>query len=312
MPTDEDGTPTGGPPARHLVVGVDGSAGARAALVWALLAAAARGCGLRVVSVHPLVGAGDEVATEFRRRARELVGDVLQMPGLAAAAQVGVDVDALAGDTAERLVRASEHAELLVIGSRGRSAMAGGLLESVALQCIAGAGCPVVVVPGTPVTLAYDRVVVGFDGSQEAGAALEEGIREAVLREWGEVEVVSTFWLGGAWADVDALGDDARLDIAREIADRVSAAVGQAVARIRATGARVPEVRTVVLAGRPDDALLMMSKNARLLVVGSQRRGSVSDMLLGSVATGCTVRAHRPTMVLPTGVAVSRAGLAGR
>ena len=50
------------------------------------------------------------------------------------------------GDPAESLIIASEHADLLVLGTRGRSPFAGLVLGAVSQRCAAAATCPVVLV----------------------------------------------------------------------------------------------------------------------------------------------------------------------
>jgi nucleotide-binding universal stress UspA family protein len=54
-------------------------------------------------------------------------------------------VEAVEGPAGDVLVRAAEGAELLVVGGRGRGALRGMLLGSVALHCVLHAPCPVLV-----------------------------------------------------------------------------------------------------------------------------------------------------------------------
>ncbi|HEX8866191.1 MAG TPA: universal stress protein, partial [Lentzea sp.] len=51
------------------------------------------------------------------------------------------------GDAADHLSEASKHAELLVIGTRGRGAVRELLAHGVAATCLRRAECPVVVIP---------------------------------------------------------------------------------------------------------------------------------------------------------------------
>jgi nucleotide-binding universal stress UspA family protein len=78
------------------------------------------------------------------------------------------------GDPATALVELSAQADLLVVGSRGHSGMAGVLLGSVSAACAAQAACPVLVVHAPTITdtsstaregasvAAEDRIIVTF------------------------------------------------------------------------------------------------------------------------------------------------------
>jgi nucleotide-binding universal stress UspA family protein len=50
------------------------------------------------------------------------------------------------GDPAEALVVAARDADLLVVGTRGRSPFLGSVLGAVGLRCAAGASCPVTLI----------------------------------------------------------------------------------------------------------------------------------------------------------------------
>jgi nucleotide-binding universal stress UspA family protein len=144
-----------------VVVGVDGSPESRAALDYALKDADRRHGRLRVVAAAQLpeywaMAYGmlapppvQEIVAQVRTAAQEMADDVASAhPDLAA--RVPITVEARAGGPAEVLMEASEGAELLVIGHRGRGAVVSAMLGSVGLQCMLHATCPVTVV--RPVT----------------------------------------------------------------------------------------------------------------------------------------------------------------
>ena len=143
-----------------IVVGVDHSAGAKAALRFALEEARLRQATLRVVhawqfgyigATTGLEGALPAVGGEledFRRGAEAALDETLK--------DVGADNDGVAierrvdqGAAAAVLVEESRGADLLVVGSRGHGGFAQLLLGSVSQQCAQHAFCPVVIVRGT-------------------------------------------------------------------------------------------------------------------------------------------------------------------
>ena len=139
-----------------IVVGVDHSAGAKAALRFALEEARLRQATLRVVHAWQygyigatglgtsLPAAGGELE-DFRQGAaaaldhtlREVVGDQ---------DDVAIERHVDQGAPAAVLVEESHGAELLVVGSRGHGGFAQLLLGSVSQQCAQHASCPVVIV----------------------------------------------------------------------------------------------------------------------------------------------------------------------
>lgn len=137
-----------------VVVGVDGSACGRKALGFAAHEARVRGCPLVVVRAWSVTtapqpeGAGHGVVpplaafeSAVESSVRDEVADVLgEDPGCEVAVR---PVHDSAGDV---LVEASEHAILVVVGSRGLGAVAGLLLGSVSDHLVRRAQGPVAVV----------------------------------------------------------------------------------------------------------------------------------------------------------------------
>jgi nucleotide-binding universal stress UspA family protein len=138
-----------------IVVGVDGSHHAQRALEWALKEAAIRNVPLTVLAVRevaisaweraPIVYPQDEAAREkVRDAAQKLVDDAL---GSLGNRPPSVTVRAEIGTPSEQLVRASQDADMVVVGSRGSGGFARLLIGSVGSQVAAHAHSPVVLIP---------------------------------------------------------------------------------------------------------------------------------------------------------------------
>lgn len=147
-------TPADAPVEPRVVVGVDGSIDSRAALAAAVEEAARTGADLHVVAAYSPADYWTDLSTvvvpptseghdEVRRQTEELVEEVLAAhAGPAPAVRLHI-VDGPAGNA---LVHHAGGAQLLVVGSRGRGALGGLLLGSVALHCAMHAPAPVLVV----------------------------------------------------------------------------------------------------------------------------------------------------------------------
>jgi nucleotide-binding universal stress UspA family protein len=136
-----------------IVVGVDGSAGSRRALVWARAEAELRAATLEVVTVWqypvtttlPAFGVmptPDDLADEARRSLLAVITE----EGISADGPVDVTTLVTEGVAAHALLEAAKDADLLVVGSRGHGGFTGLLLGSVSQQCVIHATCPVVIV----------------------------------------------------------------------------------------------------------------------------------------------------------------------
>ncbi|GIE05693.1 universal stress protein [Paractinoplanes durhamensis] len=134
-----------------IIVGVDGSAPAKAALRWAIGQARLTGARLRAIIAWevPVYHSWGLIPYEdFGAAAGKLLTESVQEAlGLVSPPDAVVET-VLPGHAAQVLIDASAHAALLVVGSRGHGAFAGTLLGSVSQLCVQHAHCPVVVVRG--------------------------------------------------------------------------------------------------------------------------------------------------------------------
>ncbi|MBN1092987.1 universal stress protein [Blastococcus sp. TML/M2B] len=304
--------------ADRTVVGVDGSPGAREALVWALTDAVRRDVPVEVVSTFPVqlfladpftldAGQLEAVRADTLSRARAQVAEVRAETRLT---DVPVEVLAVAGPPAPMLLAASEDAGMLVVGSRGRGAVRRLVLGSVALSSVTHARVPVVVVhpaadgevpdgaaaegeaaegeaPAGP-----PRVVVGLDGSAASTLALERAAREAALLG-AEVHAVSAYSSASYWSDAYAVV----LPPPEQLAEEVRVAAERQVAAAQLPGG-VP-VRVESLEGPAGHVLVAAARGARLLVLGGHGQGAVRGLLMGSVALHCVLSGPCPVMVVP-------------
>jgi nucleotide-binding universal stress UspA family protein len=141
---------------RHrIVVGVEGSAGSRAAFRWAVEEARWRHGVVEVVTAYLptyVPAAPDfgyvpldpvDVVDEVRKMQDEIVAD-----GSSTLDTAGVQIEQklLKGRSADTLIAAAEGADMLVVGNRGRGGFRGMLLGSVSQQIAHHATCPVVIV----------------------------------------------------------------------------------------------------------------------------------------------------------------------
>ena len=141
--------------AERIVVGVDGSKGARTALAWAVAEARQRHATLEVVFAWDDLGVriareggwAKAVTSEMEEQAaQDLVREELRAV-MGDSPEPEIQITTVPGGGAEALIGASSDADLLVVGSRGAGGFQGLLLGSVSHKCIQHARCPVVVVP---------------------------------------------------------------------------------------------------------------------------------------------------------------------
>ena len=140
-----------------IVVGVDDSKAARAALRFAVDEARMRGASLRAVHAWQFRypgAAGIEGAyaipgfdLESLRHAADAALEAIVAEISPEGGDVEVERLLIEGAAGSVLLDEARDAELLVVGSRGRGGFAGLLLGSVSQQCAHHASCPVVIIP---------------------------------------------------------------------------------------------------------------------------------------------------------------------
>jgi len=132
---------------RRIVVGVDSSNASAAALDWAMAEAARHGAAVRLVHAWLRSTDGERSlrANDLRRADARCIAD-LAAELYEVADERLIERDAVQGSAAEVLIEESTRADLLVVGSRGRSGYRTLQFGSVALAAVNGADCPVVVV----------------------------------------------------------------------------------------------------------------------------------------------------------------------
>jgi len=139
-----------------ITVGIDGSHNSHRALDWAVQEAAARNCGLTVLTVHPVIaswGTGNPVMypgdKELQEKERLAVEEATEKALKAAGPTqpASVQVRSVSGFAAEELIAASRDSDLLVVGARGGGGFHRLTLGSVSDKVAHYSACPVVLVP---------------------------------------------------------------------------------------------------------------------------------------------------------------------
>lgn len=143
-----------------VLVGVDGSQAAQAALRWAIEYARCVDAPVHAVAVlaQPLVAADGvtvpmpqpvwdpELDTRFEAEAHRWLANALPAP-YAGEPTPPVSLSTTPGDPCEVLCEHARTARLVVLGNPQQSALAAALTGSTALRCLHHAECPVVLVP---------------------------------------------------------------------------------------------------------------------------------------------------------------------
>lgn len=283
---------------RGIVVCVDGSAAAEAAVAWATREAGLHDLPLTLIhAVAPVVVGWPvgllyadmpewqhETAQQVMDQARKLVNASLN-----GAKPHEIRTEVIYSDIVPAMIDASKEASMIVVGSQGLGALGRLLLGSVTAGLLHHAYCPVAVIHANEdASPAADApVLVGTDGSPASEAAINLAFDEAsrrgvgliALHAWSDVGVFPM--LGMDWRDREAEG--------REILAERLAGFHEQYPGVR--------VKRVTVCDKPSRWLLEEAEHAQLVVVGSRGRGGFAGMLLGSVSSHVAQAARIPVIV---------------
>jgi nucleotide-binding universal stress UspA family protein len=282
---------------RHLVVGAQGTTGARDALALGVRLAQELDASLTLVavSIDP-TGPGPIPHAERRREEAQahLAALAADVPAeLRAATQV-----VRANSVVQGLHRVAEHeqASMLVLGPTHVGKAGRAVHGDNTLGVLRTAPCAVAIAPAT-FTERRDwragRVGVAYVPTAEGRLAVAEAARLAETMG-ATLEVIAVMDLP---PDV-ALDEEAADEMLDALGRRAQEAVGEVVEQ---AGARVP-VEGRCLQGDPAEALLAASSTVDLMVMGSRGQGPLGRLVLGSVSARVVHRMACPLVIVPHGV----------
>jgi len=293
------------PPRRPILVGVDGSAAALAAVRWAAHDAALRQVPLILIHVidSPIPGRSQvPVLADFRQwqegRARGFIKSAVDVAQECTGDHDPVQIDSRLIHSAivPTLVDLSKEAQMVVVGYRGHGGtLVRSFLGSVSSGLVYHAHCPVAVIhDNEPLVTDVARapVLVGIDGSSASEAATSIAFEEASRRGVGLIAL-------HAWTDLRVSSDFKnwfpKVDWDAQLADQEETLAE----RLAGWRERYPDVgiHSRIEIGDPASPLLDASERAQLIVVGSHGRGGFAGMLLGSVGAAVVNRAKIPVIV---------------
>jgi nucleotide-binding universal stress UspA family protein len=268
--------------ARRIAVGINGYSEGLDAAALAAAISRATGATMMLVAVHPnpmiVVPEGLDWKSLHQQARNTLIES---RDAFATDARLVVSTDHSVARALHRVVR-DEHRDLLVVGS-SRHAPAGHVrIGKRTRQLLCHFECALAIAPRGLHQLGdvgFKRIGVGYDGSPESHAALAWARSVAVgcgadlcvrgvvddrmpTVGWGDV------WIGDIMRDWTAVVDEEKDSLRREA---------------QATAERAGLcVDAEAVSGRPADALLELSAEVDLMVIGSRRWGPAKRVLLGS------------------------------
>lgn len=298
---------------RHIVCAIDFSEGARKAVDQAM--ALARWTGARLAVLHvvtPVTAApgapGFAPGNVLWPDAGALTEEIRRFADLARMPDLDVVIDVQEGRAAATIVRYAEDvgADLVVVGSHGRSGLSRLVLGSVAGDVLRTAPCPVLTVPPHVTGVAFGpdapatAIVCAIDFSETSRRAVGLALS---LAEGGDAVVTVAHVMGHDLATTPELYDTALSD--RGLSDdafreRHAAFVDARLRELVPDGDAAVEVELAEPQGRPAAEILRLAeaRTANLIVLGISARGGADLLLHGSTTHDVLHRATCPVLTV--------------
>jgi nucleotide-binding universal stress UspA family protein len=281
-------------PATRWMVGVDGSHDSAAALRWTVSMVEGTGAGVVPVCAWyvplPIFALAGRRVADVDRMGLRATADVAASATieLVGATEVVGELLVIEGHPSDALLELTGPGQVVVVGRRGISEIRHRVLGSVSRDLATHAAGPVVIVPDTWEQRPCRSIVVGFDGSEHAQAALRWAIRTAppsvTVSALMAIDVIP--WLK------PELVVERHPDYVESAEQRIRAAADAVDPDGRAE-------RTVVLHG-PRQALADVMSDADLVVLGPRGLGGVGRAVLGSVTTWMLHECPCPVAIVPS------------
>jgi nucleotide-binding universal stress UspA family protein len=282
-----------------IVVGMDDSPAAAAAVEWAAHEAELRRIPLTLVHAispnltswrdNPLPPGLAQWQKEHGRRLLEGAAKIIEKT-CQHSGTTEIHSQVMSSAAVPTMIELSKNAEMIVTGCYGDGRSSSRRLGSVTSGLLRHASCPVAIIhTGAAVAPRGDGmpVVVGIDGSPASESAAAIAFEEASRRRVGLVVV-------HAWSDLDvSKWPDLDWPAAQSMSEQM---LDDGLVRWQEQYPEV-SVRRIIARDQPTHQLITHSADAQLLVVGSRGRGGFDEMLVGSVSEAVALLAKTPVIV---------------
>lgn len=274
-----------------LVVGIDGSESALIALDWAADEAAANGWPLRLVYVAERYAAHVSTMVVGREIADAVFAEARRRLRTRGRRELEVGAVARHGSPRRMLLREASRTRGLVVGRVGAGQFAELTLGSTSLASATHARIPVTVVPRSwrPRRQGERSITLGVDDSPRCHAAIEYAFATASRQGARIVAVFAVRRPEPVVTKEQAIDADGDVEAKRIVSEQLSE-----------WRSKFPEVEVteVVAAGHAAAVIKQHATDADLVVIGGRGQGTVTGMLLGSIARAVLQHVDRPIAVV--------------